>query len=314
MDRTYKYQYISQELLLGLVLLLLAAVTAFGQNETQAVDRSALAGVKLPQGAQLVNEASVPTEIKQALAKIVEEGGGKIRQGESEVLIWTGSDLRSKGANSIVSSLAGSLKSGGWEYEVSGTETGVSIFSVLRSEPERRGLLGLFTISGSYGSDGAGSLSTAVSFTGVPAGGLATNLVATDGGAITLNASSPTLLTGTDTQGHTVFTIEIINVGGSLQLQTTLYEALDNGNDSLYDEAVQLLLDPGNTLSLHVQVTRVDGDGDQIVASDTIVLANNTTSAFSFDDDGPSQSVTATAGGTAAVTVSLDETTGATDH
>jgi hypothetical protein len=145
MDRTYKYQYISQELLLGLVLILLAAVTAFGQNETQAVDRSSLAGVRLPQGAQRVNETSVPTEIKQALAKIVAEGGGKIRQGESEVLIWTGSDLRSKGANSIVSSLAGLLKSGGWKYEVSGTENGVSIFSVLRSEPERRGLLGLFT-------------------------------------------------------------------------------------------------------------------------------------------------------------------------
>jgi hypothetical protein len=145
MDRTYKYQYVSQELLLGLVLLLLAALTAFGQNETQGVDRSSLAGVRLPSGAQRVNEASVPTEIKQALTKIVDEGQGKIRQGESEVLIWTGSDLRSKGSNSIVNSLAGSLKSGGWEYEVSGSENGVTIFSVLRSEPERRGILGLFT-------------------------------------------------------------------------------------------------------------------------------------------------------------------------
>ncbi|NMU07056.1 hypothetical protein, partial [Vibrio parahaemolyticus] len=78
-----------------------------------------------------------------------------------------------------------------------------------------------------------------------------------------------------------------VDVGGSLQLQTTLYEALDNGTDGLYDEAVQLLLAPGSTLLLQAQVTRVDGDGDQIVASDTVVLANNTTSAFSFDDDGP---------------------------
>ncbi|WP_459576439.1 hypothetical protein, partial [Aeromonas enteropelogenes] len=69
-----------------------------------------------------------------------------------------------------------------------------------------------------------------------------------------------------------------------------------------------------STLLLQAQVIRVDGDGDQIVASDTVVLANNTTSAFSFDDDGPTQTVTANAGGTAAVTVSLDETTGATDH
>ena len=130
---------------MGLALLLLAALTAFGQNETQGVDRSSLAGVRLPSGAQRVNEASVPAEIKQALTKIVDEGQGKIRQGESEVLIWTGSDLKSKGANSIVNSLASSLKSGGWEYEVSGSENGVTIFSVLRSEPERRGILGLFT-------------------------------------------------------------------------------------------------------------------------------------------------------------------------
>ncbi|XEI31567.1 retention module-containing protein [Aeromonas veronii] len=176
------------------------------------------------------------------------------------------------------------------------------------------GLLSLFTISGSYGSDGAGSLSTAVSFTGVPVNGLATNLVATNGGAITLFATGAGVLEGKDTTNQTVFKIEIVDVGGSLQLQTTLYEALDNGTDGLYDEAVQLLLAPGSTLLLQAQVTRVDGDGDQIVASDTVVLANNTTSAFSFDDDGPTQTVTANAGGTAAVTVSLDETTGATDH
>ncbi|BEE21427.1 hypothetical protein VAWG007_15220 [Aeromonas enteropelogenes] len=176
------------------------------------------------------------------------------------------------------------------------------------------GLLSLFTTSGSYGSDGAGSLSTAVSFTGVPVNGLATNLVATNGGAITLFATGAGVLEGKDTTNQTVFKIEIVDVGGSLQLQTTLYEALDNGTDGLYDEAVQLLLAPGSTLLLQAQVTRVDGDGDQIVASDTVVLANNTTSAFSFDDDGPTQTVTANAGGTAAVTVSLDETTGATDH
>lgn len=124
---------------------LLFSTAALGQNETEPADRSTLAGVRLPSGAQRVNDASVPTEIKQALAKIVAEGGGKIRQGESEVLIWMGDDLANKGANSIVNNVASALKSGGWEYEVSGTEDGVSIFSVLRSEPERRGLLGLFT-------------------------------------------------------------------------------------------------------------------------------------------------------------------------
>lgn len=142
MNRAFNHQ---SKLLAAITLALFACLTSYSQNETEPVDRSSLAGVRLPSGAQRVNDASVPTEIKQALAKIVKEGQGKIRQGESEVLIWTGTDLRRKGANSIVNSLAGSLKSAGWEYEVSGTENGVSIFSVLRSEPERRGLLGLFT-------------------------------------------------------------------------------------------------------------------------------------------------------------------------
>lgn len=137
----------SQSLLVAVVLGILFSIGALAQNETQAVDRSALAGVRLPAGAQRVNDDSVPVEVKQALAKIVEQGGGKIRQGESEVLIWTGKDLENSGARSIISRLAASLKSSGWEYEVSGTEDGVSIFSVLRSEPERRGLLGVFTES-----------------------------------------------------------------------------------------------------------------------------------------------------------------------
>ncbi|WP_254204349.1 retention module-containing protein [Aeromonas sp. FDAARGOS 1415] len=149
------------------------------------------------------------------------------------------------------------------------------------------GLLGLFTINGSYGADGIGAQSSVMSFQGVPVGGLATNLVATDGGAITLVSSSPTLLNGVDGDGDTVFTIAIVNVGGVLQLQTTLFEALDNGKTSLYDEAVELLLGQGSTLSLQLQVTRTDGDGDTVVASDTVMLANHITSAFSFDDDAP---------------------------
>lgn len=125
--------------------VILFSIVALGQDETTATRQSSLTGVALPSGAQRVNETSVPAQINQALAKIVEEGGGKIRQGESEVLVWTGSDLRSKGSSSIVNDLARRLKADGWEYEVSGTENGVSVFSVLRSEPERRGILGLFT-------------------------------------------------------------------------------------------------------------------------------------------------------------------------
>ncbi|WP_165493847.1 hypothetical protein, partial [Azotobacter chroococcum] len=40
-------------------------------------------------------------------------------------------------------------------------------------------------------------------------------------------------------------------------------------------------------LELQYQVTRSDAEGDTVVASDTILLADDATSVFSFDDDGP---------------------------
>ncbi|MDI1241298.1 MAG: hypothetical protein PSX80_05195 [bacterium] len=126
--------------LLGLLL----SVTSFAQDETTAVDSSALSGVRLPQGAHRLNDSSVPPQVGETMQKIVAEGGGKLRQGNTEVLIWTGSDLKRLGAESITDRLASALKTGGWEYEVSGTENGITFFSVLRSEPERRGILGFF--------------------------------------------------------------------------------------------------------------------------------------------------------------------------
>jgi hypothetical protein len=73
------------------------------------------------------------------------------------------------------------------------------------------------------------------------------------------------------------------------QLQTTLFEALNHGVDSpsLFDETVQLLLGEGKQLQLQYEVTRIDADGDQIVDSAQITLADQNTSVFSFDDDGP---------------------------
>ncbi|WP_162502953.1 hypothetical protein, partial [Azotobacter chroococcum] len=176
------------------------------------------------------------------------------------------------------------------------------------------GLAALFSAAGSYGTDLAGTLTPSLTLVGVPAGGLATSLTATHGGAITLFADSATQLSGKDTDGHTVFTIAIVDVGGGeLQLRTTLFEALDNGNDTLFDEAVDLLL-PTGALELQYQVTRSDAEGDTVVASDTIRLADNDESVFSFDDDGPTQTVTANAGAAAQLEVALDETTGDSDH
>ncbi len=154
------------------------------------------------------------------------------------------------------------------------------------------GLGSLFTIGGIYGADGPGTISGVLSFIGVPTGGLATNLSATDGGAITLFAASSTLLEGKDTDGHTVFTIEITGLPGSEQLQTTLYEALDHGDDGaasadLFDETVQLMLSSGGPVQLQYNVTRTDSEGDSVSQSAQIDLITDQGSPFDFDDDGP---------------------------
>ncbi|EKP0261804.1 retention module-containing protein, partial [Aeromonas sobria] len=150
------------------------------------------------------------------------------------------------------------------------------------------GLLSLFTSSGSYGADGEGSTTGSFSFVGIGEAGVATNLSATDGGAITLNAVSATELQGIDGDGDVVFSIKIVAVDGAPQLQTTQFEALSHGNTGLFDESLSLLLSGQSTLGLQYSVTRVDGDGDSVTDSATVSLVAGERSVFSFDDDGPS--------------------------
>ncbi|MGL6416873.1 DUF5801 repeats-in-toxin domain-containing protein, partial [Aeromonas allosaccharophila] len=151
--------------------------------------------------------------------------------------------------------------------------------------------------------------------------GVATNLSATDGGAITLNAVSATELQGIDSDGNVVFSIKIVVVDGVSQLQTTQFEALSHGNTDLFDESLPLLLSGQNSLGLQYSVTRVDGDGDSITRSATVDLISRSTdeeevvsqsSVFSFDDDGPTLSVSAEVSKEelAALQMNLDESVG----
>ncbi|MBF3235213.1 retention module-containing protein, partial [Aeromonas veronii] len=174
------------------------------------------------------------------------------------------------------------------------------------------GLLSLFTSSGSYGADGAGSITGSFSFVGIGEAGVATNLSATKGGAITLNAVSATELQGVDGNGVVVFSIKIVVVDGVSQLQTTQFEALSHDNTGLFDESLLLLLSGQNSLGLQYSVTRVDGDGDSVTDSATVSLVSGERSVFSFDDDGPTLSVSAEASREelAALQVNVDETEG----
>ena len=151
------------------------------------------------------------------------------------------------------------------------------------------GLVSLFTVGGGYGQDGPGSLTGNFYFSGIPAGGeLSTNLEATDGGAIVLQMDGDDVV-GVDGDGHVVFRLEIVDSATGPQLQTTLYEAIrHDGTTTTFDEALNLLLgDDGASLGLTYEVVRTDGDGDQVTASETLVLADEQGSILTFDDDGP---------------------------
>ncbi|MFC6655130.1 DUF5801 repeats-in-toxin domain-containing protein [Roseibium salinum] len=176
------------------------------------------------------------------------------------------------------------------------------------------GLTSLFTTGGDFGSDGAGTTAGVLSFVGLPTNGdpVATTLSATDGGAIDLTYVSSTQIKGVDQDGHTVFTIDIVDMGGGVyQLQTTLLEAIDHGSDgNLFDANLALELADAGALQLQYEVTRTDGDGDTITVADQIDLVTDSGSLISFDDDGPTLTVEAVANAADELVMELDETEG----
>nr|WP_292610192.1 DUF5801 repeats-in-toxin domain-containing protein [Nitrobacter sp. 62-13] len=194
------------------------------------------------------------------------------------------------------------------------------------------GLLGLFNVVEHAGADGVGSESFQLSFTGlgsttVASGadalghwgdGIATNLSATAGGAIKLflasatNAAGSHDIVGYDADGHLALRIGIVDVGGHLQLQTTLYEALNDGNDNnnQFDHSLTLALTgQGASIGLNYAGSLTDGDGDTATDNATVTLISSSRNPgyFVFQDDGPAiLSVAQFAGGDAPNTFMFD--------
>lgn len=133
--------------------LLTAIGAAFGTNavtaqsdETFPVRNSTLAGANLPPGALKIREASVPAEIKDTLAKLVAAGGDKVRQGNSEVMMWGGSDYKKSASAQLTKKLEAALQSSGWTYEVGEQKPDFILFTLFRETP-RRVLIGFFVPS-----------------------------------------------------------------------------------------------------------------------------------------------------------------------
>lgn len=115
-------------------------------EETVAVKDSKLAAINLPNGARRVHSSSVPQAIKETLAKIAASGGDQVRQGDSEVVVWSGNYAKSNGAQ-MIKNLEMSLTNSGWEYTVGAKESDFVLFSIFRAEPQRRLVMGFFVPS-----------------------------------------------------------------------------------------------------------------------------------------------------------------------
>jgi len=118
-------------------------LTAIAQ-ETESAPNSAITEASLPAGALRILPASVPSEIDQGLKKIVAAGDGKIVQGDSEVLAWTGANYKKGSAANLMQQVQSNLLAKGWTYEVGERNDDITVFSVLRDTPKRQGILGFF--------------------------------------------------------------------------------------------------------------------------------------------------------------------------
>jgi hypothetical protein len=139
---------------ISFILSIILTVSAFevsaaaqtSGEETFAVRDSKLAAINLPSGAQQIREQSIPGEIKDTLAKLVAAGGDKIRQGDSEVTVWSGNYKKTAGVERI-KNLENALKNSGWEYEIGEKNNEFVLFSLFRAAPSHRVLVGFFVPS-----------------------------------------------------------------------------------------------------------------------------------------------------------------------
>jgi len=140
------YCKIISKLFLFVFILTTVVSTAPAQEDAVPIGSSELINAKLPANASRLTEASIPAEVNQALGKIVASGGGKIRQGETEVLAWT-KNYRKSNAPVLIKQLTANLQAAGWTYNFGGENEGVTIFSVFSDVPKKRAVVGFYTFS-----------------------------------------------------------------------------------------------------------------------------------------------------------------------
>jgi len=117
------------------------------EKEFEPAANSSVTSANLPGGALRVAPSSVPEEINLGLEKIIEASDGKLVQGDSEVLAWTGEGYTKAGSADLLAQLENNLSVAGWKYEVGGKEGEVTFFTALREGAPRRAVVGFFMAS-----------------------------------------------------------------------------------------------------------------------------------------------------------------------
>lgn len=127
-----------------IIFLTMLSCLVGAAQETESAATLDLTGTSLPANAQRVLREHVPAQIEQTLENLVSASNGKLRRGGTEVVIWTGDELKSAGPRRIVDNLTGALKAAGWRYEIGGTENDVTFFSLLKDGADRRAMIGFY--------------------------------------------------------------------------------------------------------------------------------------------------------------------------
>jgi hypothetical protein len=98
----------------GLIAATTARTQAVQAQETEPASTSRLASVALPSGAVRVSAQHVPTQITDAFRSLMKSAGPKVKQGQTELLAWTGGNYKKARVPQIKSKVSSNLQQAGW--------------------------------------------------------------------------------------------------------------------------------------------------------------------------------------------------------
>jgi hypothetical protein len=72
----------------------------------------------------------------------LDQGAGKIAGGDREILVWNGNYENAASAAKMVGQIQTSFRAAGWQYEPTGRNGDVEVFSLFKDGTPRRGVVG----------------------------------------------------------------------------------------------------------------------------------------------------------------------------